>query len=83
MFYDWFQQNKQAFLDFGDTFMALLSDTERIEELASRDLEKVARIFKLIFLGNIGEMGSSNEKLKDILNYLQGDNSGGDDNEDL
>lgn len=79
MFYEWFQQNKQAFLDFGDTFVALLSDTERIEELASRDLEKVARIFKLIFLGNIGETGTSNEKLKDILNYLQG----GESNEDV
>ncbi|MCL1824319.1 MAG: hypothetical protein FWG44_08985 [Oscillospiraceae bacterium] len=79
MFYEWFQQNKQAFLDFGDTFVALLSDTERIEELASRDLEKVARIFKLIFLGNIVETGTSNEKLKDILNYLQG----GESNEDV
>lgn len=44
-----FKENKKAILTFGEHFLEKLSDKELIDNLAEKDLEKLARIFKLIF----------------------------------
>lgn len=44
-----FQENRSAIESFGEYFLEKLSDKELIDSLAEKDLEKLARIFKLVF----------------------------------
>ena len=44
-----FAENREKILNFGDYFLGKLSDTELLDNLAEKDLEKLARIFKLMF----------------------------------
>ncbi|MCL2077383.1 MAG: hypothetical protein FWH08_03140 [Oscillospiraceae bacterium] len=45
----YFAENRGKILDFGDYFLEKLSDRELLDNLAEKDLEKLARIFKLMF----------------------------------
>ena len=72
MFDDWLVDNKDKFIGFGDMFIEALTDSDVIEELANRDLEKLARIFKIIFMGSINDCadGSASPVLREIIDFL-------------
>lgn len=46
---DFFDANAKNFIKFGKAFISNLTDEELISELAHKDLEKLAKVFKLVF----------------------------------
>ena len=46
---DFFDANAAKFIKFGKTFIANLTDENLINELAHKDLEKLAKVFNLVF----------------------------------
>lgn len=56
-----FAQNKDRLLEFGDMFVEKLTDRDLIDKLAEKDLEKLARVFRLVFdrLDEAGKKDSS------------------------
>ena len=65
---EFFAKHNRSFIRFGDMFAKKLTDTELISALAEKDLEKLAKVFKLVFemLGeNCGE--DSTEKLAELI----------------
>ena len=56
-----FAQNKDRLMEFGDMFVEKLTDRELIDKLADKDLEKLARVFRLVFdrLDEAGKKDSS------------------------
>ncbi len=56
-----FAQNKDRLMEFGDMFVEKLTDRELIDKLAEKDLEKLARVFRLVFdrLDEAGKKDSS------------------------
>lgn len=65
---EYFEKNNRKFIGFGNRFAELLSDEELITSLAQKDLEKLAKVWKLVF-----EMISENsgdksaEKLTELI----------------
>jgi len=72
-----FAENRELILDFGEYFLEKLSDKELLDALAEKDLEKLARIFKLMFDKNFtGEEKSEKEQnkvLEEILGIFKAD----------
>lgn len=56
-----FAQNEDRLMEFGDMFVEKLTDRELIDKLAEKDLEKLARVFRLVFdrLDEAGKKDSS------------------------
>lgn len=48
-FEDYFTKNTKKFITFGETFTNILNDKELIGSLAQKDLEKLAKVWKLVF----------------------------------
>ena len=46
---EFFEKNNAAFMKFGRLFTRKLTDVELISALAEKDLEKLAKVFKLVF----------------------------------
>lgn len=46
---DYFSKNTKKFITFGETFSNILNDKELISALAQKDLEKLAKVWKLVF----------------------------------
>lgn len=46
---EFFDKNNAAFMKFGRMFTRKLTDQELINTLAEKDLEKLAKVFKLVF----------------------------------
>ena len=46
---EFFDKNNAAFMKFGRMFTRKLTDQELINALAEKDLEKLAKVFKLVF----------------------------------
>ena len=46
---DFFSSNSKSFMKFGKAFIANLTNETLINELAQKDLEKLAKVFKLVF----------------------------------
>ena len=44
-----FIENKDRLIEFGNMFVEKLTDKELIDKLAEKDLEKLARVFRLVF----------------------------------
>ena len=65
---DFFDANAKNFIKFGKTFIANLNDEALINELAHKDLEKLAKVFKLVFelLGD-NTRGDSAEKAAELI----------------
>lgn len=80
-----FQENKKDIMRFAKLFLSKLTDDEIIENLAEKDLEKLARIFKLMFekLEESEQNSNNNMTLEAILtayNELGGDVKNEDEN---
>ena len=65
---DFFDANSKNFIKFGKTFIANLNDEALINELAHKDLEKLAKVFKLVFelLGD-NTRDDSSEKAAELI----------------
>ena len=65
---DFFDANSAKFIKFGKTFIANLNDENLINELAHKDLEKLAKVFKLVFelLGH-NSRDNSAEKAAELI----------------
>ena len=46
---DFFEKNNAAFMKFGKMFTKKLTDQSLIDYLAEKDLEKLAKVFRLVF----------------------------------
>lgn len=46
---EFFEKNNTAFMKFGTLFTRKLTDEQLIAALAEKDLEKLAKVFKLVF----------------------------------
>lgn len=46
---EFYEMNKSRLFRFGEYFLEKLTDRELIDALAEKDLEKLARIYRLIF----------------------------------
>lgn len=46
---DFFEKNNAAFMKFGKMFTRKLTDQNLIDALAEKDLEKLAKVFRLVF----------------------------------
>lgn len=67
-FEDYFSKNTKKFISFGETFTNILNDKELIGSLAQKDLEKLAKVWKLVFemlIENSSE--SSADRLSELI----------------
>lgn len=64
---EFFDKHNRSFIKFGEMFAKKLTDEELISALAEKDLEKLAKVFKLVFemLGENTEDGT--EKLLGLI----------------
>lgn len=63
-----FAKNTRKFLSFGDTFANTLNDKELIAALAQKDLEKLAKVWKLVIeLLSVNSPGSTSDKLVELI----------------
>lgn len=46
---EFFSKHNRVFMKFGEMFAQKLNDEELINALAEKDLEKLAKVFKLVF----------------------------------
>lgn len=46
---DFFRKNNSSFMKFGKLFTQKLTDEQLINALAEKDLEKLAKVFRLVF----------------------------------
>ena len=46
---EFFDKHNRSFIKFGELFAQKLTDEELISALAEKDLEKLAKVFKLVF----------------------------------
>lgn len=65
---DFFHKHNRAFMKFGELFAKKITDEELISALAEKDLEKLAKVFKLVF-EMVGEnaSGDENDKFAKLL----------------
>ena len=65
---DYFAKNARKFLSFGETFANTLNDKELIAALAQKDLEKLAKVWKLVMeLLSENSAGNSSDKLLELI----------------
>jgi hypothetical protein len=69
---EFFAENKEKILDFGEYFLKKLSDRELLDALAEKDLEKLARIFKLMFDKNFTGEEKAEKEQNSILDEILG-----------
>ncbi len=65
---DFFKKHNSAFMKFGRLFTKKITDEQLISQLAEKDLEKLAKVFRLVFemvQENAG--GEENEKLVSLI----------------
>lgn len=64
---DYFKKNNRKFIKFGEKFAALLNDEQLIDELAHKDLEKLAKVWKLVFEMMDGQTANNSGKLAELI----------------
>ena len=65
---DYFVKNARKFISFGETFVNTLNDKELIAALAQKDLEKLAKVWKLVMeLLAENSPNSSADKLLELI----------------
>lgn len=68
---DFFNANSRNFIKFGKAFITNITDENLINELAHKDLEKLAKVFKLVFelIGEISPDESADKTAELIAAY--------------
>ena len=65
---DYFAKNARKIISFGETFVNTLNDKELIAALAQKDLEKLAKVWKLVMeLLAENSPNSSADKLLELI----------------
>ena len=65
---DYFAKNTRKFLSFGQTFVNTLNDKELIAALAQKDLEKLAKVWKLVMeMLSENSAGNPSDKLIELI----------------
>ena len=65
---DYFAKNSRKFISFGETFANTLNDKELIAALAQKDLEKLAKVWKLVMeLLSENSAGNSSDRLAELI----------------
>ena len=65
---DYFAKNARKFISFGETFVNTLNDKELIAARAQKDLEKLAKVWKLVMeLLAENSPNSSADKLLELI----------------
>lgn len=65
---EYFKKNSSRFIKFGEKFANMLNDEELISSLAQKDLEKLAKVWKLVFeMLDENSAGSSEDKLSELI----------------
>ena len=65
---DYFAKNTRKFLSFGQTFVNTLNDKELISALAQKDLEKLAKVWKLVMeMLSENSAGDPSDKLIELI----------------
>lgn len=65
---EFFEKHNRSFMKFGEMFAKKITDDELISALAEKDLEKLAKVFKLVF-EMVGEntSGDDSERLAKLI----------------
>ncbi len=64
---EFFDKNNAAFIKFGKLFTKKITDEQLIAALAEKDLEKLAKVFKLVFEMLSENSPDSNDKLSALI----------------
>ncbi len=66
---EFFKKHNRSFIRFGEMFAKKLTDEELITALAEKDLEKLTKVFKLVF--EMVEENSSSEDTEKLTQLIQ------------
>lgn len=76
---EFFGKHNRSFIKFGEMFAKKLTDEELITALAEKDLEKLAKVFRLVFeMLDENSQSDSTEKLIELIgayNSIEGDDN--------
>lgn len=65
---DFFKKYNGSFMKFGEMFAQKITDEQLISALAEKDLEKLAKVFKLVFdMVQQNSAGDENERLAALI----------------
>ena len=65
---DFFKKHNSSFMKFGELFTQKITDEELIAALAEKDLEKLAKVFRLVFeMVQENSSGDENERLAALI----------------
>lgn len=65
---EFFTKHNRSFIKFGEMFARKITDEELITALAEKDLEKLAKVFKLVFeMLEENGTGSESEQLAKLI----------------
>ena len=66
---EFFTKHNRSFIKFGEMFARKITDEELITALAEKDLEKLAKVFRLVF--EMVEENSSAEDSEKLVKLIQ------------
>ena len=66
---EFFTKHNRSFIKFGEMFAKKITDEELISALAEKDLEKLAKVFRLVF--EMVEENSSSEDQEKLVKLIQ------------
>ena len=66
---EFFTKHNRSFIKFGEMFARKIADEELISALAEKDLEKLAKVFRLVF--EMVEENSSSEDTEKLAKLIQ------------
>ena len=65
---DFFAKHNRSFIKFGELFAKKITDEQLISALAEKDLEKLAKVFKLVFeMVEDNTAGDNTERLVKLI----------------
>ena len=65
---DFFKKHNRSFMKFGEMFAKKITDEELISALAEKDLEKLAKVFRLVFeMMDENTTGDESDRLAQLI----------------
>ena len=65
---DFFKKHNRSFMKFGEMFAKKITDEELISALAEKDLEKLAKVFRLVFeMVDENTTGDESDRLAQLI----------------
>ena len=66
---EFFDKHNRSFMKFGEMFAKKITDEELISALAEKDLEKLAKVFRLVF--EMVEENSTGDSAESLVKLIQ------------